>query len=101
MGITEAIKEKEGRLKPVKSFAEKLYEKQLNAIIAIREQEWFKEIKAYWERVRDSANIELQTIKKEHLELGQSKYHIANDFLTFLNNLETAKEIQERTKENT
>lgn len=97
MGITDAIKERDEMIKPVKSYAEKLYEKQVNSIIEIRETNWFKEIKDYWNRVKDSANIQLQTVKKEHLELVQNKYMIADQFVNFLENLEKAKEIRVNT----
>ncbi len=62
------------------------YEKQLKAIGGILKTDWYKEIKSFWEREKESALQELWYSK--NIVPLQEKYKIANSFLTFLNNFE-------------
>lgn len=94
--MVEEIEKRKWQMTISKSLAQVIYEKQLKGITNIAHTDWYKEIKMYWERVRDSSLIELQTVHKENLEVVQLKYSIANDFITFLTNLEKAKETQQR-----
>lgn len=96
------IKEYESERKEVevsKSLAQKLYDKQIKDITNISHLDGYKEIKAYWERVRDGANAELRDTDTESLKIIQMKYKIADDFVTFLSNLEKTIEIRQQAKE--
>lgn len=94
MSIIEEKLEKEKNIVIWKSLAEKFYEKQLRDIVAISHTDWYKQIKDYWIRVKESAEVQLYTIKEEDLKTVQLKRLIANDFLTFLENLEKEREIR-------
>lgn len=89
MGIIEYEAENEA-VKPVESFAEQLYTKQLSAITGISNTDWYKEIKRYWNEVLEWAEKELKTVKPEFLQIIQTKVLIAENFVNFLDNLEKA-----------
>lgn len=78
--------------------ADKIYRKQLKWIHGIKSLEWYNTIKDYWERVRDSANDELQSVLPEFLKIVQMKHRIASDFISFLDNIEKAPFIEEQAK---
>ncbi len=86
-------------IKITEDLATKLYKKQLKDIHSIKDTEWYKQLKEYWERVRDSADIELQSVTEEILKITQMKRRIADDFISFLNNLEKAPFIEKQAKE--
>lgn len=85
-------------VKPIKDFAQELYNKQLKAITNIAHTDWYKEIKNYWTIVKESAETDLKKVSAEHLINVQMKCNIAEEFLTFLNNLESAIDISKQTK---
>ena len=99
MGIVEEQKKRDAKIIVSKSLAQKLYEKQLQDITNISHTAWFKQIIEYWERERDSAQIELNTVKEENLKIVQLRRQIAEDFVMFLNNLLKTKEVREKVKE--
>lgn len=78
--------------------AQSVYDTQLKAITNISHTEWYNEIKKYWERVEEGALDELKKVSKEKLESVQLKYEIANNFVSFLKNLQNAKNINNITK---
>lgn len=98
MSILEESKKREW-LQPVKSLAQKLYDKQVKDITNISDTEWFKEIKSYWKRVKDWANEELLNTEEKNLKIIQEKYKIASQFITFLNNLESSRDVRQQVKE--
>ena len=89
MGILEELQERE-HATPIDTIAQKIYEKQLSAINGIHDTDWYKAIKTYWESIRNEANDKLKSIDKEGLEKAQLEYKMADQFCTFLNNLESA-----------
>lgn len=78
--------------------AQSVYDTQLKAITNISHTEWYNEIKKYWERVEEGALDELKKVSKEKLESVQLKYEMANNFVSFLKNLQNAKNINNITK---
>lgn len=82
----------------VQSIAQKLYNKQLKDITNISHTDWYKEIKAYWERVKEWAMIQLETVEEKDLKIVQLKRNIASEFVMFLNNLEQSKQLREDVK---
>lgn len=78
--------------------AQSVYDTQLKAITNISHTEWYNEIKKYWERVEEGALDELKKVSKEKLESVQLKYEIANNFVSFLKNLQNAKNVSSITK---
>ena len=78
--------------------AQSVYDTQLKAITNISHTEWYIEIKKYWERVEEGALDELKKVSKEKLESVQLKYEMANNFVSFLKNLQNAKNINNITK---
>lgn len=86
-------------IKISQSLAQRMYDKQLKDITNICHTEWYKEIKWFWERVRDWAWVELETVLEENLKTVQMKKQIANDFIMFLNNLESAKVVRNKTQD--
>jgi len=81
--------------------ADKIYRKQLKWIHWIKDLEWYKTISDYWNRVKDSADIELQSVKPEFLNIVQMKRRIADDFINFLENIEKAPYIEQQAKDAT
>lgn len=98
MAMVDEIHARGWQVKVSKSLAEKLYEKQLKDIINISHTDWYKQIKEYWIRVKEWASIELNTIDEKNLKVIQLKRNLADDFVTFLNNLEQTKEIRQKVK---
>ena len=98
MSILDEQKERKW-VEPLKSFAQKIYEKQLKDITNISHTEWYKQIKDYWIRVRDWEIEQLKTVKEEELKVTQMKYQLASGFITFLNNLEDVKKTKAMVKE--
>lgn len=98
MGITN-YEEERGDIQIVESVATKIYRKQLKDIHNIKDTEWYKQLKDYWIRVKESAEIELQTVNSEFLKITQVKRSIASDFVVFLDNLEKAPYIEQQAKQ--
>jgi len=97
MGIIEEI-EKRASVQPVKSLAQKLYDKQVSDITNISHLDWYKEVKAYWQRVQEWASDDLKIVTEVNLKITQQKYKIASDFITFLSNLESTKETRAKVQ---
>jgi len=97
MGIVEYEKEM-WSTKPVEDFAQELYNKQLKSITNISHTDWYKEIKRYWSTVKESAEVQLKTVSAENLANVQNICKISTDFLTFLENLESAIDIWKQSK---
>ena len=92
MSIYEELKKLDWVKEP-NDEAVKIYKKQVSSIQAIADTDWFKTIKEYWEREKESAIESFPTVKNEYLEMVQMRYDIANRFLKFLENLENAKQV--------
>ena len=75
MGIIEEQQKRE-EIKIIESLAQKLYNKQVKDITNISHTDWYKEIKAYWTRVKEWAAKELETVKEENLQIVQLKRKI-------------------------
>ena len=97
MGIVEFEKSM-WDIKPVESLTQKLYNKQVKDITNIAHTEWYKEIKRYWKRVQEWAEIELKSVSADNLKAIQLKCNIAEWFVTFLENLENTRKISEQVK---
>jgi len=65
-----------------------IYDNQKKAIMWIKDTEWYKEIKKYWQREVESCRANYMTVKAEDLYKLQERDKIWTAFLTFLNNLE-------------
>jgi len=91
MWIAEELKKRETRIKKEKSEAQEIYKKQLSSIHNIKESDWYKEIKEYWIREKEGANELLKLCSPESLKEVQVKYQTANNFVSFLNNIENSK----------
>ena len=76
----------------------KIYDDQLKAITNIAHTDWYKEIKSFWKRELDSIKSLFPQVKEENLYKLQERYLIADKFLTFLNNLESAQDITQQAK---
>jgi len=98
MSIVEESKRREW-IDPVKSLAQKLYDKQVKDITNISHLDWYKQIKDYWTRVKEWTTEQLKTVDIENLKITQMKYEIASEFVTFLSNLESTKETRAKVKE--
>ena len=98
MGIMEEKRKREEEKEVIASFAQKLYNEQLEDITNIAHTDWYKQIKKYWERVKEWAESELHTIDEKNLKIVQLKRTIADEFLSFLNNLEKAKDTRAKVK---
>lgn len=77
-------------IQPVESIATKMYKKQLSDISWIAHMDWYKEIKRYWETVRDTADDKLKIATIDNLAIIQLEYRIAFDFIRYLENIEEA-----------
>ena len=89
MGIYDIKAEKEEELNEAQSRAFDIYNQQIKALAAIIETDWYKEIKAYFERDAESAKDQLTTADSVNILSLQERYRLANNFVTFLNNFET------------
>lgn len=77
---------------------QEIYDKQLRAITEIAHTNWYKEIKNYWKREVESIKQEYPTVKEDKLYRLQERDKIASAFLTFLENLENARNINRSAK---
>lgn len=70
--------------------ATKYYEKQKNALKAIKDTSWFQEIKDYWFRELDSCNEKLSKVDAHNVSKVaslQGQMNNARSFLEFLDNM--------------
>ena len=89
MLIYDLLKEYESKKKYHESKDEAMvsFVKQKQALDAIKNTNWFKEIREYWQRVVLSCNERLRTIKTEDIKRVQGELDIAMQFLDFLDNI--------------
>ena len=85
-------------VKPINTFAQNMYNKQLKSITNIAHTDGYKEIKRYWTSIKESAETDLKTVTAENLPTIQMKCNIADQFIRFLDNLESAVEISQKSK---
>ncbi len=97
MGIVDYEKER-WEVKPINDFAQELYNNQLKSITNIAHTDWYKEIKRYWTSIKDSGETDLKTVKPENLANKQMQCKISEEFLNFLDNLESAVDVQKQTR---
>jgi len=91
MWIAEEYLKRDAREKEVKDEALIIYKKQLRNIHNIKNTDWYIEIKDYWIREKEWAEDLLKLCSPESLKEVQIKYQTANNFVTFLNNIENSK----------
>ena len=76
----------------------KIYDDQLKAITNIAHTDWYKEIKAFFQRELDWTKAEYPFVKEDDLHRLQEKDKVVTKFLTYLSNLEQAQNIQAQAK---
>jgi len=88
MSILDYIEENRSKKKYLSDIdkAEQYFLNQKNSIIAIRDTNWFKEIRNYWLRVMDSSINRLKTSKETDNNAIES-LRLSSDFIEFLDNL--------------
>ena len=80
--------EKKLREKKVQDRACEVYDEQIKNIGTIIGTKWYEELKAYFERERETTKDFGMNCKKEDLERLQEKYKLTNWFIEFLENFE-------------
>lgn len=89
MSIIDLLRERKSQRKyyASKSLAEEYFVKQKNALNAIKDTDWFNEIKMFFERDVETCVNRLETTKKGELPWVQAELKQARKFLDFLSNL--------------
>lgn len=78
--------------------AESYFSSQRDAILNIKNTIGYKEIKKYWQRVREASVVRLSQVESQNVadyKKAQAMVQIAQEFLDFLENVENTPDLED------